>query len=263
MELIKSSGPTQWVYVSMSAFTTNATRLGIPRNYILRHNAYDTANPSNATIRSNVSGITETNGCNTVNLEFWPSNYGGGNDYGVPGANGGTYDFGDGGASTSPGHASMQIHNYGAGQTLFAYNAWGNAGTSNLGLATARRLSTTVSTGPSTRPTSAHTQSARSRFWSVSQHQQLAADKRDGLIRWMNAQVAVGNSCDVYAYWGDTDKSTNAALWAHSALLGTYTSGTYDLTRQVTGLAAARPTGTPSSLPTGWRRLGPSPRATS
>ena len=114
MELVKASGQTQWVYVSMTAFTTNAARLGVPRNYVLRHNAYDTAAPSNATIRSNMAGITQGDGINTVNLEFWPSNYGGQNEYGVPGANVTTYDFGDGGGTaTPPGHASMQIHNYG------------------------------------------------------------------------------------------------------------------------------------------------------
>lgn len=163
---------------------------------------------------------------------------GGGNDYGVPGANGGTYDFGDGGASTSPGHASMQIHNYGAGQTLFAYNAWGNAGTSNLGLG---NCPTPVNNGVDwTFDTSnIGTYSVRTlqilvRSLSINNLPPTNVTASSG---WMNAQVAVGNSCDVYAYWGDTDKSTNAALWAHSALLGTYTSGTYDLTRQVTGLA--------------------------
>ena len=50
----------------------------------------------------------------------------------VPGASGSTFDFGDGGSGTSNGHATMQVHNYGAGQTLFAYNAWGAARTSEI-----------------------------------------------------------------------------------------------------------------------------------
>ncbi len=238
MELIKSTGPTQWVYVSMSAFTTNATRLGIPRNYMLRHGLYDAASPSNATIRSNVSGITNTNGCNTVNLEFWPSNYGGQNEYNVPGANVTTYDFGDGGATASPGHASMQIHNYGAGQTLFGYNAWGNAGGSNLGIGncptpTNGGVDWTFDTA-NIGTFSVRTLQILVRTLAVNN---LPATNVTATSGWMNAQVAVGNSCDVWAYWGDTDRTTNAGLWANSALMGTYSNGTFNLTRQATGLS--------------------------
>ena len=238
MELIKSAGPTQWVYVSMSSFTTNAARLGIPRNYILRHNAYDTVNPSNATIRSNVSGITNTNGCNTVNLEFWPSNYGGQNDYGVPGASVSNYDFGDGGASTGPGHASMQIHNYGAGQTLFAYNQWGNAGVGNLGIG---NCPAPVNNGidwtfenANISTFSVRTLQILVRVFSINN---LPATNVTDSSGWMNAQLAIGNSCDVWAYWGDTDQGTNAALWANSARVGTYSNGLFNVTRQVTGMS--------------------------
>ena len=238
MELVKASGQTQWVYVSMTAFTTNATRLGIPRNYILRHNAYDTANPSNATIRSNVSGIIETNGCNSVNLEFWPSNYGGGNDYSVPGADTVTYDFGDGGALTTSGHSSMQIHNYGAKQTLFAYNAWASTGTSNLGLGncptpTNGGVDWTFDTANISTYT-VRTLQILVRTLGVSN---LPATNVTASSGWMNAQLSVGNACDVYAFWGATDQGPNSSLWANSALMGNYSNGTFNLTRQVTGLA--------------------------
>ena len=239
MELVKSSGSTQWVYVSMTAFTTNATRLGIPRNYVLRYGAYDTAAPSNATIRSNVSGITNTNGCNTVNLEFWPSNYGGGNDYGVPGADTITYDFGDGGANTTSGHSSMQIHNYGAKQTLFAYNAWAGTGTSNLGLG---NCPTPVTGGVDwtfdTSNISTYTVRTLQILVRTLSVNNLPATNVTASSGWMNAQVGVGNACNVWAYWGDADKSTNSGLWANSALVGTYSNGTFNLTRQVTGLTA-------------------------
>jgi autotransporter-associated beta strand protein len=243
MELVKASGQTQWVYVSMTAFTTNATRLGIPRNYVLRHNAYDTANPSNATIRSNVSGITNADGCNTVNLEFWPSNYGGGNDYGVPGANGGTYDFGDGGALTTSGHSCMQIHNYGAGQTLFAYNAWAGTGTSNLGLGNSP---TPVNGGVDwtfdTSNISTYTVRTLQILVRSLSIVNVPATNVTASSGWMNGQLAAGNPCDVYAYWGDTDRTTNSGQWAHSALLGSYGNGTFDLTRQVTGLSGGATT---------------------
>ena len=237
MELVKATGQTQWVYVSMTAFTTNAARLGVPRNYVLRHNAYDTANPSNATIRSNVSGITNADGVNTVNLEFWPSNYGGQNDYGVPGANVSTYDFGDGGASASAGHASMQIHNYGAGQTLFAYNAWGNAGGSNLGIG---NCPTPVNGGVDWTFDTANISTFSVRTLQILVRtlgiNNLPATNVTASSGWMNAQLAVGNSCDVWAYWGAADQSTNSGLWANSQFMGTYSNGTFNLTRQVTGL---------------------------
>jgi len=243
MELVKASGQTQWVYVSMTAFTTNATRLGIPRNYVLRNGLYDTAAPSNATIRSNVSGITNTNGCNTVNLEFWPSNYGGQNDYGIPGANGSTYDFGDGGASTSSGHSSMQIHNYGAGQTLFAYNAWAGTGTSNLGLG---NCPTPVNGGVDwtfdTSNISTYTVRTLQILVRTLGVVNLPATNVTASSGWINGQLSIGNACDVYAYWGSTDQGTNSGLWANSALLGTYSNGTFDLTRQVTGLAGGATT---------------------
>jgi len=240
MELVKSTGQTQWVYVSMTAFTTNAVRLGVPRNYVIRNGLYDTAAPSNATIRSNVSGITNTDGCNTVNLEFWPSNYGGQNDYGVPGANAGNYDFGDGGASATAGHASMQIHNYGAKQTLFAYNQWGNAGTSNLGIGNQSTGEPDWTFNTSNIGTySVRTLQILVRTLSVNN---LPATNVTASSGWINGQLAVGNSCDVYAYWGSTDQGTNSGLWANSALMGTYSNGTFNLTRQVTGLAGGTTT---------------------
>jgi autotransporter-associated beta strand protein len=238
MELVKASGQTQWVYVSMSSFTTNATRLGIPRNYILRHNAYDTSNPSNATIRSNVSGITPGDGINTVNLEFWPSNYGGGNDYGVPGASSATYDCGDGGALSTAGHASMQIHNYGAGQTLFGYNQWGNSGGSNLGIG---NCPTPTNGGIDWTFDSANINTFSVRTLQILVRtlaaNNVSATNVTASSGWMNAQVSVGTSCGVWAYWGDADQTTNSGLWANSAFMGTYSNGAFNLTRQVTGLA--------------------------
>ncbi len=237
MELVKASGQTQWVYVSMTAFTTNAARLGIPRNYVLRHNAYDTANPSNATIRSNVGGITEGDGINTVNLEFWPSNYGTGNDYGVPGANASTFDCGDGGASASPGHASMQIHNYGASQTLFGYNQWGNAGVCNLGIG---NCPTPVNGGVDWTFDNSNIGTFSVRTLQILVRtigiNNLPATNVTASSGWMNAQVAIGTSCDVWAYWGDADQTTNSGLWANGAFIGTYSNGMFNLTRQVTGL---------------------------
>ena len=237
LELVKATGETQWVYASMTPFTAAANRLGVPRNYMLRYNAYDSAAPSNATIRSNVSGITNTNGCDTVNLEFWPSNYGGGNDYGVPGANASTFDFGDGGATnTPPGHGSMQIHNYGAGQTLFAYNNWGTTQS-----ACALGIGNQPSGNPDWTFNSANISVFTVRTLQVLVRSlavdPLPATNVTQTSGWINGRVTVGTSCDVWAFWGDSDQGTNAALWANSAFLGSYSNGVCDVTSPVTGLS--------------------------
>ena len=124
-----NAGDNKWVWVSFDrpSNITLASKLGVPN--VNSGEFYNRSNTSiaNMNIYSNASGITTGSGISTGNIEFWPSNYGTGNDNGIPGANPNTYDFGDGGASTATGYGSMQIHNYGAGQTLFAFNRWGGA----------------------------------------------------------------------------------------------------------------------------------------
>ena len=238
MELVKTTGPTQWVFVSTTAFTTNAARLGVPRNYFLRYGLYDTAAPSNATIRSNVSGITNTNGCNTINLEFWPNNYGPLNTHGVPGASVTAYDFGDEITGTTPagGHGSLQIHNYGAGQTLFAYNNWGGGGTAALG------IGNQPTANPDWTFDTANVSTFSIRTLQVLVRPSLSVNNLPATnvtdtAGWMNAQVVVTEACDVWAYWGDTDRNTNSTLWAHGEIVGNYSNGVFNITRQVTGLA--------------------------
>lgn len=130
--------PNGWVYVSFDAagFTNQANKLGIPSND--SGEVYQ-QNLSNMTVLSNVPGIVTGSGITTGNIEFWPYNYSQAN--GRPAANGGpvpgasvsTYDFGDTDA-LSGNHGSMQIHNYGAAQTLFGYSAWGGVRTSEMGI---------------------------------------------------------------------------------------------------------------------------------
>jgi hypothetical protein len=138
-----------WVWVSFDAagFTNRADRTGVPST---TSGEFYQQNVSNMTVLSNVPGIVTGTGIATGNVEFWPSNYSQGNTRAagtggpVPNASTTTYDFGDGGAGTTSGHGSMQIHNYdvdgaGAGttgQTLLAYSAWGTARTSEMGIGT-------------------------------------------------------------------------------------------------------------------------------
>jgi MYXO-CTERM domain-containing protein len=136
LELTKPDSSFDWVYASFDAagFTNNAAKIGVPNTASGEYYNFANTTISNMNVYSNVSGIVTGNGITTGNVEFWPSDYGTTNQYGVPNANGSTYDFGDGGSGTSAGHGTMQIHNYGARQTLFAYNAWGSARTSELGV---------------------------------------------------------------------------------------------------------------------------------
>ena len=120
---LETGGTMQYLWASMDAFTTDATKIGVP---IAANNQIWQQTVNNLDVKSNVAGIS--NGTSMVggNLEFWPSNYQEGNGASVPGASDTAFDFGDTGASTSPGHGSMQIHNYMATQTLFAMNNWGS-----------------------------------------------------------------------------------------------------------------------------------------
>ncbi|HSI35948.1 MAG TPA: PEP-CTERM sorting domain-containing protein [Tepidisphaeraceae bacterium] len=139
--------PNGWVFVTFDAagFTNRADRTGVPSTTSAE---FYQQNVSNMNVSSNVAGIVTGTGITTGNVEFWPSNYNqtngraAGSGGPVLNASATTYDFGDGGAGTSNGHASMQVHNYDidgagsgtAGQTLFAYNAWGAVRTSELGI---------------------------------------------------------------------------------------------------------------------------------
>lgn len=94
-----------WVYASFDAagFTNDASKIGVPNAASGEFYHYPSGSAADATISnmnvySNVASIVTGNGISTGNIEFWATNYGGGNDYGVPGANGGNFDFGDGGA---------------------------------------------------------------------------------------------------------------------------------------------------------------------
>jgi sialate O-acetylesterase len=119
LELDDGTG-RQWVWASMNAFTQDLTLIGVPT---LASGAFWEMTVSNMNVESNVPGIVTGIGIDTGNIEFWPYNYSMTADDGIGGSSS-VYDFDD-----SPGgsgnYGSMQIHNYGAGQTLLAYNDWG------------------------------------------------------------------------------------------------------------------------------------------
>ena len=124
MELQKTGDAApRFVWTSMDAFTTNAARIGVPTP---ASGAVFQQNVANLNVVSNVAGVVNGTGITTGNIEFWPTSYTQANAAAVPGASPTTYDFGDS-RSTTGTHGSMQVHNYGAAQTLFGISNWGTA----------------------------------------------------------------------------------------------------------------------------------------
>lgn len=128
MELQKTGDASpRFVWTSMDAFTTNPARIGIPTP---ASGAVFQQTVANMNVFSNVPGVVTGTGITTGNIEFWPTNYSQPNAISIPGAsstaNNTGYDFGDT-RSTTGTYGSMQVHHYGATQTLFALNNWGAA----------------------------------------------------------------------------------------------------------------------------------------
>ncbi len=130
LELKKDTdAETSYIWTSMDAFSPLASRVCVPNT---SSGAFFQQNVSNLNVQSNVAGIVNGTGITTANIEFWPGNYNESNAAGVPGASDSTFDFGDGGAGAGAGYGSMQVHNHGAGQVLWAINNWGaNNNTTN------------------------------------------------------------------------------------------------------------------------------------
>jgi sialate O-acetylesterase len=130
LELISKNGKTDYVFVSMAPFTKDINKLGVP----------DTASKArfqqkvkDLFVKSNVAGIKNGTFAEGGNIEFWPSNYAPQNSAKIPSASSSIYDFGDKPASGS-GYGSMQVHNYTAKQTVFAFNHWTAGRDADLGI---------------------------------------------------------------------------------------------------------------------------------
>ncbi|RYF91168.1 MAG: T9SS type A sorting domain-containing protein [Chitinophagaceae bacterium] len=106
----------QWVWVSMDAFTTDVTRIGIPVGDIAYQQNVSNMNVVNH-LGNNRTGVAG-------NLEFWADAYETANSNNVPNASGSTYDFGDQRLAGDVKFGSFQVHDFNAGETLFGYNAW-------------------------------------------------------------------------------------------------------------------------------------------
>jgi sialate O-acetylesterase len=131
LELQHANGNTEYVYVSMDAFTGDLEKIGVPT---FKSGAHFQQSVANLNVYSNVKGIE--NGVNLTggNIEFWPNNYAPGNSADVPNASGEVYDFGDQPTDPADGYGSMQVHNHDAKQTLLALNHWSEGSKADLGI---------------------------------------------------------------------------------------------------------------------------------
>src|SRR5437588_8987802 len=131
LELQGADGKTQYVYVSMDAFTDKLDKIGVPT---MKSGARYQQNVANMNVYSNVKGVVAGTAMIGGNIEFWPNNYGPGNGAKVPNASSEVCDFGDDPGEPLDGYGSMQIHNHQARQTLLAVNNWKAGNRADLGI---------------------------------------------------------------------------------------------------------------------------------
>jgi hypothetical protein len=122
----------QWVWVSMDPLTHNLVQLGIPN--ATNNNVAWQQTVSNMDVYSNVASITTGNKIATGNVEMWIDCYSTGAALPGIGGNGSNYDFNDTRSVGSNCYGSFQVHNWGAQQTLFAYNRFDGGGNADLGI---------------------------------------------------------------------------------------------------------------------------------
>jgi hypothetical protein len=120
---------TQWVWVSMNAFTQDLTKIGVPVGSTQWQQTLSAMN-----VYSNVASLVTGKNIATGNIEFWSNCYSTDNEIGIPGAAQNTYDYGDNNNYGQSCYGSMQVNNYAAKQTLFAWNAWDSGGNDDLGI---------------------------------------------------------------------------------------------------------------------------------
>jgi sialate O-acetylesterase len=138
LELQKAGCEMKYAFAAMDAFTDDVKQIAVPT---AASGARFMQRVDNLTVRSNVDGIEVVTDCDGGNIEFWPGNYGPQNNQGILDASATLCDFGDAGLDQIPGYGCMQVHNWKAKQTVFAFNSWNNViidrrsnGTVDLGI---------------------------------------------------------------------------------------------------------------------------------
>jgi hypothetical protein len=127
LELESATYGSQWLWVSMDAFTTYASMTGVPTSASgIWYQEY----VSNLNVYSNVQSLCAEG--LEGNLEFWPTNYRIASSADVPGASDTSFDFGDS-PIDSGSYGSMQLHVASLQTTVFAFNNW-NVGVADIGI---------------------------------------------------------------------------------------------------------------------------------
>ena len=135
LELQKPGQERVWVYVSMPALVASAKDTGVPAagTGVMFQQTVEGVH-----VASNHPELTGLGDLDTGVIEFWSTNYGTANAANIPGASDTVYDLGDEPAGSGD-YGSMQLHDYGSGKTLFAFNNWGGGwSTCDLGIGPAQ-----------------------------------------------------------------------------------------------------------------------------
>ncbi len=130
VELDSTEFGPQAVFVTMNAFTDDVKKIGIPT---VASQAHFQQQVDDMEVYSSLKAL-QSGKIATGNIEFWPNNYGKLNSNNVNGASVSIYDFGDEPTEPQAGYGCMQIHNFGAKQTLFAINHWRVGAQSDIGI---------------------------------------------------------------------------------------------------------------------------------
>lgn len=131
LELTGKDGKTDYLYVSMDAFTDQPNKLGLP---VTGSGIHWQRKVSNLHAVTNVKNIPSGTDLTDGNLEIWPNNYSANNSAAIPKASDELYDFGDHPEEGEDGYGSMQVHHPGSGQTLFAVNHWREGNHADVGI---------------------------------------------------------------------------------------------------------------------------------
>lgn len=130
MELQKAGEPMQYVWVSMDAFTNDATRVGVPVGWQFLKDV------TNLRVWSNVPNIRTNETIAVGNIEFWPESFSAGIKRNLPGALT-VYDMDDTPNAAGTAYGSMQVHDTARGGTnscIFSYNRFQGAADSEMGI---------------------------------------------------------------------------------------------------------------------------------
>ena len=117
LQLTKTDGTEQYVWVSMDAFTGDAALIGVPTKADAVFQTY----VDNLHVYSNVDGV-RTGTIDQGNIEFWPNSYLPANGAGIPNASDTVYDFGD--EMIDNLHGQMEVSDYQNKSVIFNYSGF-------------------------------------------------------------------------------------------------------------------------------------------